>query len=262
VVPADLGDPVRLERNGRVAVVTIDRPEQRNAIDPGTSRALNAAFTQVEADDGIWVAVLTGSGEVFCAGADLKAIAAGRRNEIVDAEPWGFGGLVRADRRKPTIAAVNGHALAGGLELVLASDLAVAAEGAQFGLPEVTRGIIAGAGGAWRLPQQIPARRAMELLLTGQRIDAAEALRLGLINRVVPAPDVLPAALALARQIAENAPIAVRESRAIAAAAPAMTDAEGWRRVADAWRRLAESEDAREGPRAFAERRAPRWAGR
>jgi enoyl-CoA hydratase/carnithine racemase len=261
-VAADLGDTVRLERDGHVAVVTIDRPEQRNAIDPETSRALNAAFTAVERDDEAWVAVLTGSGDVFCAGADLKAIAAGRRSEIVDAEPYGFGGLVWAGRSKPVIAAVNGHALAGGLELVLASDLAVAAEGAQFGLPEVTRGIIAGAGGAWRLPQQIPARRAMELLLTGERIDAAEAHRLGLVNRVVPAADVLSAALALARRIAENAPIAVRESRAIAANAAAMADDEGWRRVADAWTRLGESEDAREGPRAFAERRAPRWTGR
>jgi crotonobetainyl-CoA hydratase len=258
----DLGETVRLERDGRVAVVTIDRPDQRNAIDPETSEGLNAAFVAVEEEPEIWVSVLTGAGDVFCAGADLKAIAAGRQRDITDAEPWGFGGLVRRGRHKPVIAAVNGHALAGGLELVLACDLAVAAEGAQFGLPEVTRGIIAGAGGLWRLPQMIPPRRAMDLILTGGRIDAGEALALGLVNSVVSAGEVLPSALALAARIAENAPVAVRESRAIAADAPTMQDAEGWQRAADAWTTVLACEDAHEGPLAFAERRAPRWTGR
>jgi enoyl-CoA hydratase/carnithine racemase len=260
-IPA-LGETVQFERDGRVAVVTIDRPAQRNAIDPKTSEDLNAAFVAIEEDPEIWISVLTGAGEVFCAGADLKAIAAGRQREITEAEPWGFGGLVRRGRRKPVIAAINGHALAGGLELVLACDLAVAAEGAQFGLPEVTRGIIAGAGGLWRLPQLIPPRRAMELILTGERIDAREAFRLGLVNNVISASEVLPSALALAAQVCQNAPVAVRESRAIAADAPTLPDGEGWQRAAAAWTAVLASEDAREGPLAFAERRAPCWTGR
>ena len=255
-------DSVRVERDGRIAVVTIARPSQRNAIDPETSVAMNAAFEAIEADDGVWVSVLTGEGEVFCAGADLKAIAAGRQLEITEAEPWGFGGLVKPGRRKPVIAAVNGHALAGGLELVLACDLAIAAIGARFGLPEVTRGIIAGAGGLWRLPQQLPQRRAMEMILTGAPIEAAEAEALGLVNRVTARERVLPVALELAGRIAANAPVAVRESRAIAAAAPGLDDAGGWDRAGRAWSAVLASEDAREGPRAFAERRQPHWTGR
>jgi enoyl-CoA hydratase/carnithine racemase len=261
-VAVDLGETVRLTVDGRVATVTIDRPAQRNAIDPETSRALNAAFVAIEQDPEIWISVITGAGDVFCAGADLKAIAAGRVDELTGAEPWGFGGLVRPGRTKPVVAAVNGHALAGGLELVLACDLVVAAETAQFGLPEVMRGIIAGAGGLWRLPQQIPPRRAMELILTGDRIDAAEAERLGLVNRVVAREQVLPQSVALAVRISENAPIAVRESRAIAAVAPTLDDADGWRLAGEAWARVLQTDDAREGPRAFAERRAPRWSGR
>jgi enoyl-CoA hydratase/carnithine racemase len=253
---------VRLDVHGRVAVVTIDRPEARNAIDPETSQALNEAFVRVEQDDDVWVSVITGAGDVFCAGADLKALAAGREQEITAAQPWGFGGLVRPGRVKPVIGAANGHALAGGLELLLSCDLVVAADGAQFGLPEVTRGIIAGAGGVWRLAQQMPYRRAMELILTGDRIDAAEALRLGLVNRVVSREEVLPTARAYAERICENAPLAVRESRSIAAAAPSLADEDGWKLADDAWSRIWRSEDAREGPRAFAERRAPRWSGR
>jgi enoyl-CoA hydratase/carnithine racemase len=253
---------VRLDVDGRVALVTIDRPEARNAIDPETSQALNDAFLRVEQDDDVWASVITGTGEVFCAGADLKALAAGREKEITAAEPWGFGGLVRPGRAKPVIGAANGHALAGGLELLLSCDLVVAAEGAQFGLPEVTRGIIAGAGGVWRLAQQIPYRRAMELILTGGRIDAAEALRLGLVNRVAARDEVLATARGLAELICENAPLAVQESRRIAAAAPGLADEDGWKLADDAWSRIWASEDAREGPRAFAERRAPRWSAR
>jgi enoyl-CoA hydratase/carnithine racemase len=253
---------VRVDVDGRVAVVTIDRPEARNAIDPETSQALNDAFLRAERDDEVWVSVLTGAGDVFCAGADLKALAAGREREITGARPWGFGGLVRPGRAKPVIGAANGHALAGGLELLLSCDIVVAAEDAQFGLPEVSRGIIAGAGGVWRLGQQMPYRRAMELILTGDRFDAAEALRLGLVNRVVARTEVLATARALADRICENAPLAVRESRRIAAAAPGLADEEGWRMADDAWSRIWLSEDASEGPRAFAERRAPRWSGR
>jgi enoyl-CoA hydratase/carnithine racemase len=252
---------VRVERDGRVAMVTIDRPEARNAIDPETSRALNEAFAGIERDPDAWVSIVTGTGEVFCAGADLKALAAGRRLEITDAEPYGFGGLARPGRMKPVIAAANGHALAGGLELLLACDLVVAAEEAQFGLPEVTRGLIAGAGGVFRLAQQIPFRRAMELVLTGERIDAAEALRLGLVNRVVPRGEVLGTARELAARICENAPLAVRESRAIVAVAPALDDGEGWRLSDEAAARVHRTDDAREGPTAFAEKRAPRWSG-
>jgi enoyl-CoA hydratase/carnithine racemase len=256
------GETVQVGVDGHIAIVTIDRPAARNAIDPETSRGLNDAFVAIEDDPEIWGSVITGAGDVFCAGADLKALAAGRGLEITGAEPWGFGGLVRSGRVKPVVAAVNGHALAGGLELVLACDLAVAAEPALFGLPEVSRGIIAGAGGVWRLAQQIPYRRAMELILTGDRIDAGEALRLGLVNDVVARTDVLGRARDLATRICENAPVAVRESRAIAAAAPGLHDADGWRLAEAAWERVLATEDANEGPRAFAERRPPRWSGR
>lgn len=253
---------IQLEHDGHVATMTIDRPERRNAIDPETSAAMNAAVVELDADPEVRVIVLTGSGAVFSAGADLEAVAAGRVREIIDVEPGGFGGLVRSDRRTPVIAAVNGHALAGGFELVLACDLVVAAEDAEFGLPEVARGIIAGAGGLVRLPHLMPPKRALELILTAGRLSAADAHALGLVNRVVAREAVLDEAYALAGQIAANAPVAVRESRWVAVQAHAHGEGEGWAANERAWKVVLESEDAAEGPRAFTEKRAPVWTGR
>jgi enoyl-CoA hydratase len=257
------GDAVLFERRGRVALLTINRPEQRNAIDPEVTSSMNRLVAEFEADPELWAGVVTGSGDVaFSAGADLKAIAAGRMEEITEVEPYGFAGLVRGDRAKPMIAAVNGAALAGGCEIAIACDVVVASSSARFGLPEVTRGIIAGAGGLQRLPKLIPPMRALELILTGRAIEANEAHELGLVSEVVAPDALLPRALEIAEAIAANAPVAVRESRAVARAAIAAGEAEAWERSALAWERVLASEDSREGPAAFAERRAPRWTGR
>ncbi len=253
--------PVLYDVDGRVATFTLNRPDQRNAVDPGLAAALGDAVARFEADPEVWVGILTGAGANFCAGADLKAMAAGLSVDMATPE-GGFGGWVRYPRTKPVIAAVRGFALAGGTELVLACDLVVAAEDATFGLPEVTRGIVAAAGGLFRLPRAIPPARARELVLTGDRLGAPEAHRLGLVNRLVPADDVLTEARALADRICQNAPVAVRESLAVLRAAAELTEDEAWARSADAMQRARQSEDAKEGPRAFAQKRPPRWTGR
>ena len=256
-----MADEVLYEVDGRVATLTLNRPAQKNAVSPELAVALDAAVARVEEDPEVWVAVLTGAGGVFCAGADLKAIAAGRAAELAT-ERGGFAGFVRHPRTKPVIAAVHGFALAGGTELVLACDLVVASPESAFGLPEVTRGIFAAAGGVFRLPRAIPPARARELILTGDRLPAEEAHRLGLVNHLVAADEVLPTARRLAERICRNAPVAVRESLAIARRALEVDEEEGWRLTAEARARVNASEDAKEGPRAFAEKREPRWTGR
>lgn len=262
-VPAAADEPVLFERRGRVALFTLNRPAQRNAINAAVSGLMNRFVAEFEADPDLWVGVVTGRGDAaFCAGADLKEIAAGRLAEITEVEPYGFAGLVRGERRKPLVAAVNGAALAGGCEIAIACDLIVASAAARFGLPEVRRGIIAGAGGLQRLPLLIAPQRALQMILTGEPIDAAEALRLGLVNEVAAPEAVLPRALELAAAIAANAPLAVRESRAVARAAIFGDEARAWRRSALAWERVLASADSREGPAAFAARREPRWSGR
>lgn len=256
-----MADEVRYEVDGRIATITLNRPEQRNAVDPATAAAMDTAMERFEADPQVWVAVLTGAGGVFSAGADLKALAAGRAAELVT-ERGGFAGFVRYPRTKPVIAAVHGLALAGGTELVLACDLVVASTTTAFGLPEVTRGIVAAGGGLFRLPRALPRARALELVLTGDRLGADEALRHGMVNAVVEDAEVLPTARRLAERICQNAPLAVRESLALARDALAVDDAEGWRRSAEAAARIRVSDDAKEGPRAFAEKRPPQWTGR
>ena len=217
--------------------------------------ALRAATARFEADHDALVAILTGSGDrAFCAGMDLKAFAAGEGPAILEG-PGGFAGFTHAQRTKPVIAAVNGAALAGGCELVLSCDLVVAAEHAVFGLPEVKRGLFAASGGALRLPRLIPRARALELLLTGDVIDARTALELGLINSVVPLSQLLAAARELALRICANAPLAVRETLALARAVFSLPEEQLQARNDAAWARIAASEDAREGPRAFAEKR-------
>ena len=257
-----MSQTVRYEVNSRIAIVTLDRPAQRNAVDAAMTAALRAAMDRFEADPEALVAILTGSGDrAFCAGMDLKAFAAGEGPAILEG-PGGFAGFTHYRRTKPCIAAVNGAALGGGCELVLACDLVVAAEHARFGFPEVTRGLFAVSGGVLRLPRLIPRARALELLLTGDLVDAKTAFELGLLNRVVPQGQVLPAARDLARRIGANAPLAVRETLALARAVFALPEEHLQARSDAAWARVAASEDAREGPRAFAEKRPAVWQGR
>ena len=249
---------------GHVALVTIDRPEARNAVNGDVAAGLEAAVDATEADDDIRAVVLTGAGrEAFCAGADLKEVSAGRGSAL-RTERGGFAGFVYRERSKPWIAAVNGKALAGGTELVLACDLVVAVRQAAFGLPEVLRGLIAAAGGLYRLPRAIPPNIALELILTAGQLDAERAHGFGLVNRLVDDVDALrEAALALAAEIARNAPVAVRQSLRVAREANSGLDEAALRALTrDAFERVAASEDFKEGPRAFIEKRAPRWSGR
>jgi enoyl-CoA hydratase/carnithine racemase len=255
-----MADEVTYALDGHVATLTLNRPEQRNAVSPELTSAMDAALRRFEADDEAWVGVLTGAGPNFCAGADLKALAAGRAAELVT-EQGGFGGFVRYPRTKPVIAAVQGFALAGGTELVLACDLVVASVDAQFGLPEVTRGIVAAAGGLFRLPRAIPPARAMELILTAERMGAEEAARWGMVNHLVEPAEVVDTARALAERICRNAPLAVRESLAIARDALRIDDDEAWARSAEAMQRVRGSADAREGVQAFVEKRPAQWTG-
>ncbi len=256
-----MADEVLYEVDGHVATLTLNRPEQRNAVSPELTQAMAEAMGAFESDADVWVGILTGAGSIFSAGADLKAIAAGRAKEL-SADPGGFAGFVRYPRTKPVIAAVRGFALAGGTELALACDLIVAATDSVFGLPEVTRGIVAAGGGLFRLPRVLPAARARELILTGDRLGAQEAHALGMVNRLVEPDEVLPTARSLADRICQNAPLAVRESLAIARDALELTEEQGWERSAQASDRIHHTEDAREGPRAFAEKRQPQWTGR
>ncbi|MDP9913202.1 enoyl-CoA hydratase [Variovorax boronicumulans] len=249
---------------GHVALVTIDRPEARNAVNGDVAAGLEAAVDATEADDDIRAVVLTGAGrEAFCAGADLKEVSAGRGSAL-RTERGGFAGFVYRERSKPWIAAVNGKALAGGTELVLACDLVVAVRQAAFGLPEVLRGLIAAAGGLYRLPRAIPPNIALELILTAGQLDAERAHGFGLVNRLVADVDGLrEAALALAAEIARNGPVAVRQSLRVAREANSGLDEAALRALTrDAFERVAASEDFKEGPRAFIEKRAPRWTGR
>jgi crotonobetainyl-CoA hydratase len=257
---------VRLTTDDGILVVTLDRPKA-NAVDVTTSRALYEAFERLRTDPGLRVGVVTGAGErFFCAGWDLKAAAAG---EAVDADhgPGGFAGLTEFFALdKPVIAAVNGLALGGGFELALAADLIVAADHAEFALTEATLGLVPDSGGVLRLPRRLPPAIATELLLTGRRMTASEAVRWGLVNQAVPGDRLLEAALALARQICRSAPLAVSAIKEI-------TRRTEGQRVEDAfaalrgpgmpaYRAVLASQDAEEGPRAFAEKRRPVWTGR
>ena len=248
---------------GHVALVALNRPQARNAVNAALAAALQAIVDETEADPEIRAVVLTGAdaGGVFCAGADLKEVAAGGANALFT-ERGGFAGFVDAPRSKPWIAAVNGKALAGGCEIVLACDMVVASDDAAFGLPEVTRGLIAAAGGLYRLPRVLPRPLALELILTADTLPAADALRLGWLNRVVPAAQVVDEALALARRITRNAPVAVRESLRIARQAADLDEAQLRELSLQARQRVQATEDYREGPRAFIEKRPPRWSGR
>lgn len=241
-----------------VLIVTINRPEAKNAMTKAAAEGIAAAMDRLDADDDLRVGILTGAGGTFCSGMDLKGFL---RGETPSVEGRGFGGVVQAPPKKPLIAAVEGYALAGGLELMIACDLVVAHSGAKFGIPEAKRGLVAAAGGVMMLPDQIPERVAMELALTGDFIDSPRAYALGLINTVTDGP-ALDAAMALAAKIAANGPLAVRVSKQI------IKESRGWA-MEDRYKKQAQliapvfvSEDAREGAAAFAEKRAPNWKGK
>lgn len=247
------------ERRGKTLVLRLDRPEARNAIDPPTAREIEDALDELEGDRALRCAVITGTGPVFCAGADLKVVASGRGIDIMTPR-GGFAGLVEREVAKPLIAAVNGPALAGGFEIVLACDFVVAAEDAVFGLPEVQRGLLAAAGGPLRLARRVPLATALEIAVLGDPIPAARAHDLGLVNRLVPAAQVLDEALTIADRIVANSPAAVRGARELVRRAADATEREAWALSRRIMREVGSSPDALEGARAFVEKRSPVWA--
>ncbi len=257
-----MADEVLRERRGHVEIITINRPEARNAINAAVSLAMAEAFDEVTDDPEVWVVVLTGSGDkAFSAGMDLKAFASGEGGGIIGGN-GGFAGIAKRAFPKPLIAAVNGSALAGGFEIMLSCDLVVAADHATFGIPEAKRGLIAGGGGLVRLPKRLPLAIALELAMTGDAVDAERALALGLVNRVVPGERLIDEALALAARIAENAPLAVRYSKDVVRRCAEVPESEGWAINDEAVGVVFTSADAMEGPVAFAEKRPPNWQGR
>jgi enoyl-CoA hydratase len=253
--------PVEVVIDGPIALVTLHRPQARNAVDAAMASALEAAVDHIEEDDRIVVTILAARGPVFCAGADLKVIGAGGAASL-ETQRGGFAGFCRRERAKPVIAAVDGPALAGGFEIVAACDLVVASPTARFAIPEVKRGLVAGAGGLVRLPWKLPFNVAVEAALTGDPISAERAAALGFVNVLVEPGAVLDGARRLADAIVANAPVAVRESLAVIRAQYRATEDEAWRMSAAGFRRAVRSEDAAEGVRAFVDKRAPRWTGR
>jgi enoyl-CoA hydratase len=253
-----MSNSVTVERQGQVLVVTITRPEMRNAIDRATSEAMAEAMDQLDSDQSLSVGILTGAGAHFCSGMDLKAFLRGERVELPGR---GLGGIIETPPKKPLIAAVEGFALAGGFEIALACDLIVAADNAQFGLPEVKRGLMAGSGGLLRLPQRIPRQIAMQYALTGDMMSAAQAHQWGLVNQLTVPGAALQAALELARKIASNAPLAVSISKQVVAEALHWPADERWQRQNTLLETIIHSNDAKEGAAAFRDKRPPVWTG-
>jgi len=252
---------VRFERDGHIGIITIDRPAVRNAINGAVAAGIEAGIDALEADPDLWVGILGGNGPVFSAGADLKAAVEGRFSGI-STERGGFGGITSRQREKPIIAAVDGAALAGGCEIVLACDLVVASKAARFGIPEVKRGLIAGAGGLFRLARSLPPNIAMELALTGDPIDAAAAAEWGIVNILTEPGEALAGARQLAERLIANAPMSVRFSRQAILQTRYLDDAAAFAKSAEILKANCETEDYAEGPRAFLEKRAPVWKGR
>lgn len=242
-----------------ILVVTLNRPQARNAANRALAEGVAAAMDELDANDDLRVAILTGAGGTFCSGMDLKAFVTGETPHIAGR---GFAGLTESSPKKPLIAAVEGYALAGGLELAISCDLIVAADDAKFGIPEVKRGLAAAAGGLVKLPRQIPPRLAMELALTGDFIGAKRALEIGLINEVVPAGTALDAAKALAAKIAANGPLAVAASKQVVLQQQDWSSDEMFKKQGEIVTPIFTSEDAIEGATAFAEKRAPHWKGK
>lgn len=256
---------VEYELQGHIAVITINRPDARNAVNTDVAQGLEAAIDRLEEDDNAWIGVLTGArtakGYIFCAGADLKQMATDPGG--MGTAKGGFAGFVQRDRTKPVIAAVDGPALAGGTEIVLACDLVVASRTAVFGIPEVKRNLVAAGGGLFRLPRKIPRNIAMELTLTG-RLDfpAERAHHFGLVNELCEEGEALATGMRLAEQVCEAAPLAVRESRRILLEATDQPDEVGWKMSNEGIVKMFGTEDFNEGLTAFIEKRAPEWKGR
>jgi enoyl-CoA hydratase len=261
-----MSDVVTFEARERVGIITLNRPEARNAVNGDVARAMESAIDQLEDDESIWVGIIRANTEgqerpVFCAGADLKAINSGQAADL-NTERGGFAGFVYRERRKPVIAAVDGLATAGGCEIVLASDLVVASERSSFGLAEAKRNLVAAAGGLFRLPRAIGQAAAMEAILTGEPIPAPRAYELGLVSRLTPAGDAVAEAERLAAQVTACAPLAVWESRKVVLAAQTASDDELKKMSGRAFATVIASEDAKEGLTAFIEKRQPNWQGR
>ena len=252
---------VEFETEGHVGIITINRPDARNAVNGEVARGIEEAIDKIEEDDSLWLGILTGVPPVFSAGADLKEINAGRAGDL-QTQRGGFAGITRRERSKPIIAAVDGPALAGGTEITLACDLIVASTTARFGIPEVKRCLVAAGGGLFRLPRKLPFNIAMELTLTGDPIDAERAHHFGLVNVLCEPGEALAKAKELAGRIEANAPVAVRESRRVVYAAMTEDEDTGWRLSGEAMMKAMSSEDMKEGLTAFIEKRPPNWAGK
>jgi enoyl-CoA hydratase len=250
-------DAVLTEVRGNVLIVTLNRPEAKNAANKALAEGVAAAMDRLDSDNDLRVGIITGAGGTFCSGMDLKGFLAGERPHIPGR---GFAGLTEAPPRKPLIAAVDGYALAGGFEIALACDMIVANVDSKFGIPEVKRGLAAAAGGLVRLPRQIPQRLAMELALTGDFISAARAYEMGLINRIVPGV-ALDGALELAQAISANGPLAVAASKQVIREQQDWSQADQWAKQYELTAAVFTSNDAREGAAAFAQKRAPNWTG-
>jgi len=252
---------VEFETEGHIGIITINRPDARNAVNGEVARGIEEAIDRIEGDDALWLGILTGVPPVFSAGADLKEINAGRAGDL-QTKRGGFAGITRRERSKPIIAAVDGPALAGGTEITLACDLIVASTTARFGIPEVKRCLVAAGGGLFRLPRKVPFNIAMELTLTGDPIDAERAHQFGLVNVLCEPGEALAKAKELASRIEANAPVAVRESRRVVYAAMTEDEDTGWRLSAEAMMKAMSSEDMKEGLTAFIEKRPPNWSGK
>lgn len=259
----DSNAPVLVERIGHVTILTLNRPKALNAINAELATALGAYLEELNDDVEQRVGIITGSGKAFSAGMDLKAFASGESVEPAGHPEWGFGGVVSHFINKPLIAAVNGYAFGGGAEIALACDLIIADETSSWGFPEVTRGLFAGAGGLTRLAQQIPQRLAMEMLLTGEPINATRAAEYHLVNKLAPQGDALKVALELAQTIAENAPLAVQASKRLLHSTRHSDpwEASTWEATSAEMAGVFGSDDAKEGATAFAEKRDPVWTG-
>jgi enoyl-CoA hydratase len=251
--------PLLTERRDGVLLITLNRPEARNAVNLAVAEGVAAALDELDGDPGVTVGVLTGAGPGFCAGMDLKAFVAGERPFV---QGRGFAGIVRRGSRKPLIAAVEGFAVAGGLEIALACDLIVAARGARLGIPEVKRSLVAAGGALRRLPRRVPYGVAMEMALTGEPIAAERGYELGLVNRLAEPGGAVQAAIELAGAIAANGPLALTATKAILERQADWAEDEFWDRQGEIADPVFGSEDAREGAIAFSERREPVWTGR